>query len=328
MNEPASRPLRARLRRLLHLAAGAGGPMVTGRLRRRLLRLATYASVSTAAVLVGIKAWAWQATDSVSLLSSLVDSTLDVLGSLITFFAVTVSLKPADHEHRFGHGKAEGLAALAQSLIIAASAVYVLKESVERILDPAVVQNAPAGLAVMGVSVAMTLLLLGIQRYVRRMTGSAAIAADAMHYKTDLAINLGVAAAIAAAAWPGGWLADPLVAAAVIAYLLFGVWKIAKHALDILMDREIPDKDRETITELAESHPAVLDIHDLKTRHGGSNYIVQFHVLLDAGLSLAEAHEILDDVEIRIRAEFPGCELLLHPDPEGYNPGPREFGKA
>ena len=149
-----------------------------------------------------------------------------------------------------------------------------------------------------------------------------------MHYRTDLVINLGVAAAIAVAAWPGGWLADPLVAAAVIAYLLFGVWKIAKHALDILMDREIPDEDRETIIRLAESHPRVLDVHEVKTRHGGSNYIVQFHVLLPAGLSLAEAHEILDDVEIRIRAEFPGCELLLHPDPEGYHPGPREFGKA
>jgi len=302
--------------------------MVAGRLRRRLLRLATYSSVTTAAILVVIKAWAWQATDSVSLLSSLVDSTLDVLGSLITFFAVTVSLKPADKEHRFGHGKAEGLAALAQSLIIAASAVFVLKESVERILVPAAVENAQTGIAVMGVSVAMTLLLLGIQRYVRLVTGSAAIEADAMHYRTDLVINLGVAVAIAVAAWPGGWLADPLVAAAVIAYLLFGVWKIARHALDILMDREIPDKDRDTITELAESHPAVIDIHDLKTRHGGSNYIVQFHVLLDAGLSLAEAHEILDDVEGRIRAEFPGCELLLHPDPEGYNAGPREFGKA
>ena len=328
MNETVSRPLRTRLRRLLHMTAGAGGPMVTGRLRRRLLRLATYASVSTAAILVAIKIWAWQATDSVSLLSSLVDSTLDVLGSLITFVAVTVSLKPADKEHRFGHGKAEGLAALAQSLIIAASALFVLKESVERILDPTVVQNASIGVTVMGISVVMTLLLLTIQRYVRRATGSAAIEADAMHYRTDLAINLGVAAAIAAAAWPGGWLADPLVAAAVIAYLLFGVWKIAKHALDILMDREIPDEDRDTIIRLAESHPAVLDIHDLKTRHGGSNYIVQFHVLLPAGLSLAEAHEILDDVEIRIKAEFAGCELLLHPDPEGYNPGPREFGKA
>ncbi|MDE0130246.1 MAG: cation diffusion facilitator family transporter [Gammaproteobacteria bacterium] len=316
------------MKRLLHMTAGAGEPMVAGRLRRRLLRLATYASVSTAAILVVIKAWAWQATDSVSLLSSLVDSTLDVLGSLITFFAVTVSLKPADKEHRFGHGKAEGLAALAQSLIIAASAVFVLKESVERILAPAAVENAQTGIAVMGVSVAMTLLLLGIQRYVRLVTGSAAIEADAMHYRTDLVINLGVAAAIAVAAWPGGWLADPLVAAAVIAYLLFGVWKIAKHALDILMDREIPDKDRETIIRLAESHPAVHDIHDLKTRHGGSNYIVQFHVLLDAGLNLAEAHEILDDVETRIRTEFPGCELLLHPDPEGYNAGPREFGKA
>ena len=302
--------------------------MVAGRLRRRLLRLATYSSVSTAAILVVIKAWAWQATDSVSLLSSLVDSTLDVLGSLITFFAVTVSLKPADKEHRFGHGKAEGLAALAQSLIIAASAVFVLKESVERILAPAVVDNAPTGIAVMGISVAMTLLLLGIQRYVRLVTGSAAIEADAMHYRTDLVINLGVAAAIAVAAWPGGWLADPLVAAAVIAYLSFGVWKIAKHALDILMDREIPDKDRETIAELAESHPAVLDIHELKMCFVVSIYIVKFNVLLDAGLSLAEAHEILDEVEIRILAEFPGCELLLHPDPEGYHAGPREFGKA
>ncbi len=302
--------------------------IATGRTRARLLRLATYASVSTAAILLALKVQAWQITDSVSLLSSVVDSGLDVLASLITFFAVRVSLKPADQEHRFGHGKAEGLAALAQSVIIAGSALFVLRETFERLLNPEVVQNAPIGVSVMLVSVVLTLGLLGVQRYVRRRTGSAAITADAMHYKTDLVVNLGVAAAIAAAAWPQGRLADPLVAAAVIAYLLFGVWKIARQALDILMDHEIPEDDRDEIARLAESHPQVRDIHDLKTRHGGSNYIVQFHVLLDAKLSLSDAHTILDDVEDRIRAEFPDCELLLHPDPVGYISGAAEFDKA
>lgn len=301
--------------------------IAAGPARARLLRLATYASVGTASILVALKAWAWQITDSVSLLSSLADSGLDVLASLITFFAVRVALKPADKEHRFGHGKAEGLAALAQSVIITASAAYVLIETVDRILNPADVGRAGLGITVMLASVALTLALVSVQSYVRRRTESAAIAADAMHYKTDLVINLGVAAAIAVSTLPGGRLADPLVAAAVIAYLLFGVWKIAKQALDILMDREIPDGDRERIARLAESHPRVRDIHDLKTRHGGSNYIVQFHVLLDASLSLTEAHEILDDVEERIRAEFPDCELLLHPDPEGYQPAAPEFGK-
>ena len=302
--------------------------LVTGADRPRLLRLASYASVSTAGCLVLLKVWAWRITDSVSLLSSLVDSGLDVLASLITLFAIRVSLRPADREHRFGHGKAEGLAALAQSVIIAASAAYVLKEAIGRLLNPTGIDNVTQGVTVMIISAALTLALVGVQRYVRLRTGSAAIAADAMHYKTDVAINLGVAAAIAASAWPQGWLADPLVAAAVIAYLLYGVWQIARNALDILMDREIPDEDRERIARLAESHPEVRDIHDLKTRHGGSNYIVQFHVLLDAGLSLRQAHTILDDVEERIRAEFPDCELLLHPDPEGYMSGTREFDKA
>ncbi len=297
----------------------------TGNERARLLKLATFASVATATVLVVLKAWAWRVTDSVSLLSSLADSGLDVLASLITFFAVRVSLKPADREHRFGHGKAEGLAALAQSVIITLSAAYVLVETAKRLLSPSAIEQAPVGLTVMLVSVALTLGLVGVQRHVAQRTGSAAIRADAMHYKTDLAINLGVAAAIAAAAWPWGLLADPLVAAAVIAYLLYGVWRIAKQALDILMDREIPDEDREKIAHLAESHPQVLEIHDLKTRHGGANYIVQFHVLLDAKLSLSDAHDVLDEVEHSIQAEFPDCELLLHPDPLGYQPRNREF---
>ena len=166
--------------------------LVTGADRPRLLRLASYASVSTAACLVVLKLWAWQITDSVSLLSSLVDSGLDVLASLITFFAIRVSLRPADREHRFGHGKAEGLAALAQSVIITGSAVFVLKETIERLMNPTGVDQVGYGVAVMLISAALTLVLVSVQRYVRLRTGSTAIAADAMHYKTDLAINLGV----------------------------------------------------------------------------------------------------------------------------------------
>ena len=302
--------------------------IATGAQRARLLKLATCASVITASLLVAIKAWAWRMTDSVSLLSSLADSGLDVLASLITFFAVRVSLKPADQEHRFGHGKAEGLAALAQSVIITASAAYVLKETIARLLNPSTVEQAPLGIAAMLISALLTLILVAVQRHARLRTGSTAIEADAMHYKTDLAISLGVAAAIAVSALPGGRLADPLVAAAVMAYLLFGVWKIARRALDILMDREIPDEDRLKIAHLAEGHPQVINIHDLKTRHGGAHFIVQFHVLLPADLSLTEAHHILDEIEERIQAEYPECELLLHPDPVGYLPAAREFGKA
>jgi ferrous-iron efflux pump FieF len=286
--------------------------------RATLLRSATYASVGVAVCLVLIKTWAWRATDSVSILSSLADSFLDVLASMLTFWAVRYSLQPADVEHRFGHGKAEGLAALIQSLIITGSGVFVGSEAVTRLTSPAPVEQPVAGIAVIVASTLITLALVSWQRYVSRETGSVAIAADAMHYKTDLLLNLGVVAGVALASFSGLRWVDPAVGLGVAVYLVQGAWQIAAKSLDILLDREIPREDRERIRDLAMRHARVLGFHDLRTRHGGTGYIVQFHLELEPRTSLLETHRILDEVEDWISKAYPGCEIIIHPDPLGF----------
>ncbi len=286
--------------------------------RARLMRSATYASVAVAVGLVIAKTWAWRATDSVSVLSSLADSFLDILASLLTFWAVRFSLEPADVEHRFGHGKSEGLAALLQSVIIAGSGLFVGFEAVRRLLAPAPLERPVAGIAVILASTLVTLALLSWQRYVSRETGSMAIAADAVHYQTDLFVNVSVVAAVAIAAFTGLAWVDPAVGLVVAAYLAWGAGSIAAKSLDILLDREIPDADRQRIRELAVRHPEVLGFHDLRTRHGGSGYIVQFHLELDGQTSLVATHRILDEVEAWIENAYPGCEIIIHPDPLGF----------
>ncbi len=285
--------------------------------RARLVRSATYASVGVALCLVIAKAWAWLATGSVSMLSSLADSLLDTLASLLTFWAVRYSLAPADEEHRFGHGKSEGLAALFQGLIITASAIFVCREAIGRMLEPRPIEQPEIGLLVVIGATLATVLLVGYQRYVGRRTGSIAISADAMHYTADVLVNLSVGAAVILTAWTGWALMDPLVGLGGAGYILFGAFQMISQSLDILLDREIPEADRLRVKDMALAHPDVLGLHDMRTRHGGAHYIVQFHLDLPRDISLWRSHEILDEVENEIRAEYPGCEIIIHADPQG-----------
>lgn len=282
------------------------------------MRSATWASVGVALLLVLAKAWAFRETGSVSVLSSLADSFLDILASLLTFWAVRFSLQPPDVEHRFGHGKSEGLAALIQSLLVTGSGLYVGFEGVRHLIEPARPEHPALGIAVIAGSTVATLALLGWQRHVSRVTGSVAIAADALHYRSDLAVNLAVMAAVAIAGYTGlAWL-DPAVGLAVAAWVTRGAFDIGARSLDILLDREIPAEDRRRIREIAVSHPKVLGFHDLRTRHGGGGYIIQFHLELDSDTTLVETHRILDEVEEWIGAAYPGCEIIIHPDPQGF----------
>lgn len=288
-----------------------------------LMKRATYASVGVALALVIMKFWAWQTTDAVSLLSSLADSLLDLIASGLIFFAVHYALTPADSEHRFGHGKSEGLAGLAQSLLVAGSAVYVAVEAVMRLMHPQVLREAQIGVAVMVLSILITLGLLAFQRFVSRQTGSVAIAADAAHYRADLAMNIGVILAVVLTAY-GSWpFADPFFGLAAAAYILFTVQKIAAQSINILMDRELPDEDRERIARLAMNHPDVKGIHDLRTRSDGSTHFIQFHLELDPSLSLADAHSITEAVEETVKGRFQEAEVLIHADPFGH-PEPRD----
>jgi len=292
-------------------------PLTPGQ-RMRLVKSASYASLTLALTLVALKSWGWQATGSVSLLSSLADSIVDVLASVVTFWAVRFSMSPADEEHRFGHGKSEGIAALLQSLVVGGSGLYVCMEAVKRLMLPQSIHEPQIGVAVAGVATVATILLVSFQRYVVRRAGSIAISADAVHYQSDVLFNIGVGVSIVLTSSFGWTLADPLVGFVIAIFVLHSAVGIGKRSLEILLDHEIPEKDRGKIRKIALDHPDVRGFHDMKTRFGGNHYIVQFHLELKPNITLWRSHEILDDVEDQIRGHYPRCEIIIHADPLGF----------
>ena len=284
----------------------------------RLMRLATYASVSVATVLIVAKLIAWSLTGSIAMLSTLVDSLLDGLASIITLIAVRHALTPADREHRFGHGKAEALAAMAQSAFVAGSGIIVIFHAGTRLFQPQNLAATDVGIAVIVGSIILTLALVTFQQYVVKRTKSLAISADTLHYKGDLLINLAVIVALVATQNFEAPYIDPLIGAGIAFYLLFGAWRILRGAMDMLMDRELPEEDRERIRAIAYRHKDVCSLHDLRTRRSGSDVFIQLHLELDPDISLMDAHLISDQVELDIRQDFEGAEVLIHQDPEGY----------
>ncbi len=285
--------------------------------KARLMRRASRASVAAALVLGTIKLAAYIYTDSIALLSSLIDSLLDLAASTLTLFAVRQALLPADDEHRFGHGKLEALAGLSQAAFIAGSALFLVFEAGHRLLEPRVVQHAGAGLAVMLVSILVTVLLVGYQRYVVRRTGSLAIGADRLHYVSDLLVNLGIIGSLLCGLWLDWVYADPIIGIAITLYILYNAWEIARMALDQLMDRELPDTERERIAAIVRAHPAVQDLHDLRTRIAGPTAFIQLHLELPPSITLLRAHAISDEVEADIRRVYPHAEVIIHEDPAG-----------
>ncbi len=283
----------------------------------QLMRLATYASVAMALSLIALKVIAYVMTDSVSMLSTLVDSLLDTAASAINLFAVRTALTPADKEHRFGHGKAEPLAAMGQSAFIAGSAVFVLVEAGNRLFNPSPLQNSGLGLVVMVISIAATFVLVWFQRYVIRHTNSVAIKADSLHYLGDLLVNLAVIVSLILWREFGWAIVDPLFAGAIACYILFTAWQIASSAFDLLMDRELSDEARRKIRDIAMAHREVRDIHDLRTRSSGQATFIQFHLELDGNIPLSRAHAVSDEVEDAILVAFPGAEVIIHQDPAG-----------
>lgn len=289
----------------------------------RLMRLATYASVCVAAILITAKLIAWSLTDSVAMLSTLADSLLDGLASIVTLIAVRHSLQPADREHRFGHGKAEALAAMAQSAFVAGSAIIVIFQAGTRLVNPHPLGATNVGVIVIAGSIVLTLVLVLFQYYVVKRSNSLAVSADSLHYKSDLLINIGVLAALILTPLLDAPFIDPLTGAAVALYLVFGAWRILQSALDMLMDRELPEEDRQRIREIANRHNAVCSLHDLRTRRSGTDVFIQLHLELDGDMTLMEAHTISDQVELEIQEAFEGAEVLIHQDPEGleeYHP--------
>jgi ferrous-iron efflux pump FieF len=289
-----------------------------------LMRRAAIASVSVSLFLVTIKTYAYFASHSVAMLASLADSALDLFTSSLNLIAIRSALTPADAEHRFGHGKAEPLAGLAQGAFICASALFLVIQAVNRIITPEPIDHSIAALIVMCVAIACAIALILYQRKVVAMTGSIAVEADQTHYLGDLVTNIGVVLALLLSSLLGWTLADPLIAIAVAGIMAFTALGVGRASFNQLMDRELPDAERARIRRIAQTHAAVMNVHDLKTRTAGLSTFIQLHLGLDPNMSLAEAHVVSDAVEHALLQAFPGADVIIHQDPAGLEPLPAE----
>jgi ferrous-iron efflux pump FieF len=277
-------------------------------------RRATTASIVIAATLIAIKAAGWFMTDSVSLLSSMIDSMLDVGTSVINFMAVRSAWRPADHDHRFGHGKAEPLAGLFQSAFMIGAAILVLAEGGSRLAEPQPIRFAVEGVWIMSISLVMTVGLVLLQRKAVRMSGSLAVDADSMHYTSDILSNLAVIVALVAGFSGLNW-ADPAIGGMVALFLLYSAVKVGRNSVSVLMDQELPESDSQRIIELTMKNASVIGIHRLRTRSSGVHRFAEIELIMDGGMLMRESHTICHQVMDSIRAEYPDLDITIHPEP-------------
>ncbi len=296
-----------------HHDARAAHQLTAGSLTTR----AAIASVVTAAVLMLIKAYAAWHTGSVAMLGSLADTGLDFVASLITLFGVRLAAQPADHDHRFGHGKAESLTALFQVAIIAVSAFAIFGRAIDRLVTRQVTADAEIGIGASVIAIIVTIALLAYQRQVIAKTRSVAIGADHVHYQSDVLLNVAVIAALVLDQHLGVTGADPIFGIGIAAWLLWGAWRASTTAIDQLMDKEWPPEKRRRFVEVAGRHPELKGLHDLRTRTSGSTDFVQFHIWMDPSMTIADAHIVTERIENSLARAFPGTEILIHIDPEG-----------
>jgi ferrous-iron efflux pump FieF len=280
-------------------------------------RSAAIASITVASLLAAMKGWAAWTTGSTAMLGSLADTALDLVASIATLIGVWVAAQPADSKHRFGHGKAEALAAMFQVVLISISSIGLAFRAIEQSLSGVRTADAGDGIGVSVIALLATIALLAWQRHVIRRTASLAIATDHLHYQSDLALNIAVIAALALDQYAGVRHADPLFGFAIACWLGWSAWRASHRAIDQLMDHEWPEAKKQRFIELLAREPALRGAHDLRTRTAGDRDFAQFHVWVDPKMTVREAHRVMDALEARLVAEFPGTEILIHPDPEG-----------
>ena len=277
---------------------------------------AAIASVSMALFLLALKVYAAAETGSVALLGSLADTGFDVLASLLTLFSVRYAARPADDDHRFGHGKAEALSALVQVMLVIIAAVLIGWRGFVRLGNGEPTQHPEMGIGVSLIAIVATIALLAYQHRVIKKTGSVAIHGDHLHYQGDLLLNIAVIIAIVMDAFLGVRGADPIFGLIIAAWLLWGASRSARMALDQLLDKEWPAEKRERFLAVAAKHPRATGIHDVRTRSSGMHDFVQFHLWFDPKMTLGEVHDVMDEIEDELSHEFPGVEVLIHPEPE------------
>jgi ferrous-iron efflux pump FieF len=277
-------------------------------------------SVVVASVLGAAKLLAAIFTGSVALAASFVDSLMDVFASSVNLVACRVATRRPDEEHRYGHGKAEGLAGMFQGAVVGFSAVYLIVESVRRLFRPTEVVHDEWGMAAMGFAAVSSIALTRFLRRTARATGSVALHADSAHYASDALMNLAVLGGLVLVRATGLVWIDAALGLAVAGFVLRSSWSVLRLSVDELMDRSSP-ADIERVREVvAREVPEVRGIHDLRTRRAGPTRFVDLHVSLDRRLSFPDAHRLSERVVQAIEAAFPGTSVQVHADPDPMRP--------
>lgn len=279
----------------------------------KLSKQATLASVLVALILIVTKTWAYLVTGSVSLLGSLLDSILDGVTSLMNFFALRYALEPADDDHKFGHGKLESIAALAQSAFMIGSAVVLVLNSFDVMFDERQVVESATGIAVSILAIVLTLMLVAFQKYVTKRSRSLIVEADSLHYQGDLLMNIAVILALVFVDFGIVWM-DAAMAIGIGIFLCISAWSVGSKAFEDLMDQHLPDVEAR-ILELVKTAPGSAGCHDVRCRQSGPNLFIQFHLEMDENLPLWSAHEIGDRIEGQIKSVYPNADVIVHLDP-------------
>lgn len=314
MNDDWYIPYTVKLQQLKHYRDLSVQQDINKETYERLVKLAGKAAITVASILIVVKLIAWFMTRSSSILAALTDSLMDVTTSIINLFAIKIALQPADDDHRFGHGKAESLAGLAQAAFIAGSSIFLIFSSISAIIHGNQIISTSFAIGIMIFSLVMTLLLVFFQSYVVKQTNSTAIKVDSLHYKTDIILNAAVLLAILLTEMGWHW-ADGFFAILVSFYILHSAWEIASLSINSLMDKQLPKSEEEKIIKIVYHVNGVHGVHDLRTRESGNTKFIQFHLELDDDLSLLVAHEKADQVEERLILEFPTADIIIHLDP-------------
>ncbi|MEM6638841.1 MAG: cation diffusion facilitator family transporter [Pseudomonadota bacterium] len=280
-------------------------------------RAATAAAMLTAACLCIAKAVAFYMTGSAAILGSLADSGLDLFGSFAAAAAVRYAALPPDDNHRYGHQKAEALAAIAQLALLAASATLVAWESTQRLIHPQPVENVPIAIWVLVSSGVTTLILVAFQTVAIRRSGSLLVRGDRAHYLGDVLASAGALGAIVLGSTYGMPRADAVAGLIAAVFLAFAGWQVARRAIPQLMDQEIPQDEQDAIHRILVDDPDVLDYHALRTRRAGIKRFVQLDIQIHASHSFRDAHAISDRVELAIENLFFDADVIVHPDPDG-----------
>ena len=285
--------------------------------------LASYFTMAVVAILIVIKSYAYLMSGSTAMLGSLVDTIGDAAISFISFLSIKISLRPADHEHRFGHGKAEGFSAMLQGAFLVGAAVFLVFESVRAFVNPAQIHHHSLGISVSLIAIVLTVLIVFVQGLVLKRAPSLAVEADQGHYKSDVLLNISVVFALIADMFGGMGRVDVVIGFAIALYIGKTGYDVAKKATDMLMDREISPEERQKIIDIVKAHKDVYGLHDLRTRRSGMDLFICFDIELEPTLSLEAAHDITREIDLSLLEVFPNADIIIHKDPKGDTYDPR-----